>query len=636
MTTSFLKVQVSLIRDPTAIEKKLEAFVFKNFMHREPPHRKVLNYRYNESNYYIFFCSFLLKESINRMENREKLMQLRHSAAHLAAHAVLELFPQTTLTIGPATEEGFFYDFLPERNFKEEDLPLIEAKMHEISQRNLPLLHKQITKSEAREIFKNNPYKLELIDAIPGDTVGLAEQGNFYDLCKGGHVDSTGQLKHTKLLGISGAYWRADRKNKPLQRITGTAFFTAQELADYEKLKEEAALYDHRRLGKQLDLFSFHDEGVGFPFFHPRGKKIINLMTQYMRALQEANQYQEISTPTMLSDELWRRSGHYAYYKDNMYFSVIDDESYAIKPMNCPGSILVYKTRPHSYRELPLKLAEYGHVHRHELSGVLHGLIRVRAFTQDDAHIYCMPDQIEEQILVILSMIKQMLKKFGFTKVEYAISTKPEKAMGNDEQWSKAIDALKKGLERAEVAFTIKEGEGAFYGPKIEVRIEDSMKRMWQCGTIQIDFFQPENFDLSYVSSSGAKERPVIIHQAIFGSLERFFAITLEHHKGHLPFWLSPTQIRILMISDKQYAYAQSILAELTKSGLRAEIDQSSDPISGKIKAAQMEKIPWMLVIGNKELEQKTVTLRYHTGEQEMGITLDTVLAKAQAMNNGE
>lgn len=356
-------------------------------------------------------------------------------------------------------------------------------------------------------------------------------------------------------------------------------------------------------------------------------------MVDYMRRLQGSQNYQEISTPTMLSDELWRRSGHYDYYKDNMYFSIIDNESYAVKPMNCPGSILVYKTRPHSYRELPLKLAEYGHVHRHELSGVLHGLIRVRAFTQDDAHIYCMPEQIEEQILAILSMIQKMLKKFGFTKVEYAISTKPEKAMGNDELWENATQALKKGLERAGVGYSIKEGEGAFYGPKIEVRIEDSMKRMWQCGTIQVDFFQAENFDLTYVSSMGTKERPVIIHQAIFGSLERFFAITLEHHKGHFPFWLAPVQVKILTISDKQQAYAQTILQELAARNIRAEIEESSDPISGKIKAAQLEKIPWMLVIGNKEMENNTVTLRYHTGEQEMGIALDAVIAKAEKEN---
>ena len=567
-------------------------------------------------------------------ESYEKIMALRHSAAHLLAHAVSELYPDTILTIGPATQEGFFYDLLPKRNFKEEDLPLIEARMKEIAARNLPLTHEQMSKEEARILYKNNPYKLELINDIPGTTVGIARQGNFYDLCKGGHVEKTGLLKQVKLTGISGSYWRAERTNQALQRISGIVFFTQEELQAHEKAKEEAAKYDHRRIGKQLDLFSFHDEGVGFPFFHPKGKLVINLMVEYMRSLQTQHNYQEISTPLMLSDELWRRSGHYAHYKDKMYFCMIDEQSYAVKPMNCPGSILVYKTRPRSYRELPLKLAEYGHVFRHELSGVLHGLMRVRAFTQDDAHIYCMPSHIEQEVITIINMTYTMLKKFGFNDIDVTISTKPEQAMGSDELWQKATDALKKALEVVKIPFSISAGEGAFYGPKIEFRIKDSMGREWQCGTIQIDFFQPENFDLHYVASSGQRERPVMIHQAIYGSLERFFAIILEHYKGHLPFWIAPVQIKILTITDAQKSYAQSIQEALSGHGLRIELDETSDQISGKIKRAQEEKIPWMLVIGQKEVDNNTITLRYIDGKQEFGLSLEQVITKAQALNN--
>lgn len=561
------------------------------------------------------------------------IMALRHSAAHLLAHAVAELFPDTILTIGPATEEGFFYDMLPKRNFKEEDLPKIEARMKEIADRNLPLTHEPMAKDEARKLYKNNPYKLELIEGIPGDTVGIARQGNFYDLCKGGHVSTTGLLKNVKLTGISGSYWRADRSKQPLQRISGIVFFTAQDLAEYERKKEEAAKYDHRKIGKQLDLFSFHDEGVGFPFFHPKGKLVLNLMTAYMRKLQQENNYQEISTPTMLSDTLWKRSGHWAHYKDKMYFCDIDESVYAVKPMNCPGSILVYATRPRSYRELPLKLAEFGHVHRHELSGVLHGLMRVRAFTQDDAHIYCTPDQIEHEVITIVKIAYTMLNKFGFKDIDVTISTKPEDAMGDPALWDKATNALKGALDQLKIPFSISEGEGAFYGPKIEFRIKDSMGREWQCGTVQVDFFFPQNFDLEYIASSGQRERPVMIHQAIYGSLERFFAIILEHFKGHLPFWLSPVQIKILTITDAQKEYAQKVMNALKAQNLRVEMDETSDQISGKIKRAQEEKIPWMFVLGQKEVDNNTITLRHNDGKQEFGLSLDTVLQKAAELN---
>ncbi|MBA3751629.1 threonine--tRNA ligase [Candidatus Dependentiae bacterium] len=567
------------------------------------------------------------------MEQQKKLEVLRHSAAHLLAHAVLELFPDTLLTIGPATEEGFFYDALLSRSLKEEDLPTIEKRMQELSLKNFPIEHRQISKQEAREIFKDNPFKLELIEGIPGETVGLSSQDGFRDLCRGGHEASTGDIKYFKLLGLSGSYWRANRENQPLQRIHGTAFFTSQDLVDFETRREEAQLYDHRRLGRQLEYFSFEEEAVGFPFFFPKGKAVLNVLVSYMRKLYAEYDYQEVETPMILSDELWKRSGHYAHYKDNMYFTTVDEQSYAIKPMNCPGSILIYKHRPRSYRELPLKLAEFGHVHRHELSGVLHGLLRVRAFTQDDAHIYCTVDQVEEEVRTILNIAFRMLHKCEFASVDLALATKPAKSMGSDELWDKATNSLKAVLEGYGKPYVLKEGEGAFYGPKIEIKIKDAMNREWQCGTVQIDFFQSDNFDLHYISTSGTRERPVIIHQALYGSLERFFAILLEHFKGNLPFWLAPVQIMVLTITDAQKQYAQEVYSALKKHGLRVNLDRSSDQISSKIKAAQLEKVPWMIVIGQKEVDAGTVSVRYADGKQMLGVALEKVLSMADELN---
>jgi len=565
--------------------------------------------------------------------NQEDLKTLRHSAAHLLAQAACELFPGTKLTIGPATEEGFFYDCLPDKNFKEDDLAKLEARMREISNKNLPIEHREIPKADARKLYHDNPFKLELIEQIPGETVGIATQGDFYDLCRGGHVNSTGEIKHFKLTGISGSYWRANRDGQALQRLHGTAFFTAQELADYETRQIELQKYDHRNLGKQLDLFSFHEEGPGFPFFHPKGQTIFNSLVEYARKIQRDNNYQEIATPIMLNEKLWHQSGHYAHYKDNMYFSCIDSTTFAIKPMNCPGSALVYKTRPRSYRELPLKLSEYGRVHRHELSGVLHGLFRVRAFTQDDAHIYCTIEQIEEQILTILGLIKKILKRFNFNKIEFGLSTRPAKSMGSDEMWLKATDALKNALNKAQIDYTIQEGDGAFYGPKIDVKIQDSMDRYWQCGTVQVDFFLPQNFDITYMSPQGTKERPVVIHHVLYGSLERFIGILLEHCKGQLPFLVAPIQAKILTITDAQKEYAQIVMQELKSRGLRVELDESADPIAGKIKNAQLDKIPWMLVIGKKEVAEKTVTLRHVDGTQEPSLTLEELIKKATELN---
>jgi len=564
------------------------------------------------------------------MSHEEKLETVRHSTAHLLAHAISELFPETQLTIGPATKTGFFYDCLPTRNFKEEDLPIIAERMHEIANRNLPLTHEQVSKEYARELYKDNRFKLELIDQIPGETVGIARQGDFYDLCRGGHVDNTNEIQFFKLLSISGSYWRADRSNQVLQRISGTAFLSAKELRLYEKTIEEAIKYDHRRIGKELDLFSFHEEGAGFPFFHPHGKRILNRLMAYVRSILDKKDYQEISTPAILSADLWKQSGHYAFYKDNMYFCEIEEKEYAVKPMNCPGAMLVYKQRPHSYRELPLRLAEFGHVHRYELSGVLHGLFRVRAFTQDDGHIFCSREQLDQEIMENIKITYELLSKFNFNKIIVFLSTRPKNALGNDELWEIATHALHNGLEKSGVAFTICKEEGAFYGPKIEFHIEDSMGRTWQCSTIQIDFFQPENFDLSFISNQGIKERPVMIHRAILGSLERFFGILLEHYKGKLPFWLAPVQIKILTITDQQLTYAQAILKSLSDINIWCELDVSSDPISGKIKRAQMQQIPWMVVIGDKEVANNTLTLRYLNGKQEFGLTLENLKHKVE------
>lgn len=564
------------------------------------------------------------------MNHKKDLSILRHSAAHLLAHAVKELYPKTIFTIGPATTEGFFYDLLPEQNFKETDLPLIERRMHEIAARNLPIIHTQIEKEKARQIFKGNKFKLELIDGIPDETVGLATQGDFIDLCRGGHVPSTGDIRFFKLLNVSGAYWRADKNNAALQRISGTAFFTQEEMNAFETMREEAAKYDHRKIGKELDLFSFQEEGVGFPFFHPKGKRVINTLISYIRTLLNEYEYEEIATPIMLSESLWKQSGHYDHYKENMYFCCMEDKSYAVKPMNCPGSILVYRNKPHSYRELPMRLAEFGLVHRYELSGVLHGLFRVRAFTQDDGHIFCTPDQIEGEVLKTIQFINKVLARFGFEDIRIYLSTRPKNSMGDEALWEKATTALSTALTKAGCDYILQPGEGAFYGPKIEVHMRDSLGRSWQCSTIQVDFFMPINFDLSYVSPEGTKERPVMIHRAIYGSMERFFGVLLEHFKGHLPVWLAPMQVAILTITDEQKEYASTLLQQLKSHGIRAMIDQTSDPIAGKIKTAQIEHIPLMLVIGKKEAEKECVSIRYADGKQEFNMSIENVIEKCK------
>jgi len=566
------------------------------------------------------------------MNKQDALHNLRHSAAHVLAQAVLELFPGTKLTIGPVTETGFFYDFLPTQNFKEDDLPRIEAKMHEVAAKAYPIIGGQVPKDEARKLFKDNRFKIELIDGIEGETVGIYHQGDWFDLCRGGHTPTTADVKYFKLMTISGSYWRADRSGQALQRISGICFATQAELDAYLKHLEDVQMYDHRRLGKQLDLFTFHDIAPGMPFYHAKGLAVRNKLISYMRYLRGAK-FQEIRTPQIMSESLWRTSGHYDNYKENMYFTSVEDASFCVKPMNCPGSILMYKERPRSYRELPLRLAEFGDVHRFELSGAMHGMFRVRAFTQDDCHIYCTLDQMASEIEMLINHFAQVYEKFNFSNVKMVLATRPEKFIGTPEVWETAIAALRHGLEARGATFEIAEGDGAFYGPKIDFRILDAMGREWQCGTIQADFVQPMNFDLEYIDADQSRKRPVMLHFVAYGSIERFFGILLEHYKGHLPFWLAPVQARVLKITDEQKEYAQKVCDALRAQGINAECDDSGDQLNAQIRRAQVEKIPWMLVIGKKEVEQNTVTLRNNDGKQEFGLSIETLIARAKELN---
>jgi threonyl-tRNA synthetase len=575
-------------------------------------------------------CHTPQQETFSMSREHDASYRLRHSAAHLLAHAITHLFPGTKLTIGPVTQEGFFYDILPTKNLKERDLAAIEAKMHELSKANYPIEGEQVSKDVARKVFADNPFKLEIIDSqIKGDTAGVYTQGDFTDLCAGGHTGSTGDVKYFKLTALSGSYWRADRSGTALQRVSGVVFPSQEELDGYFARIEEAKKYDHRHLGKQHDLFSFSDLAPGMVFFHDKGTRIYNSLINFIRTLSRET-FQEVRTPMMMDKSLWERSGHYANYKENMYITQIEDREHAIRPMNCPGGILLYASRPHSYRELPVRLSEFGHVHRHELSGVLHGLTRVRAFTQDDAHIFCQPEQLTDEIIAVIKMAQKLYHATGFDNVRMALSTKPDKAMGTDEQWKEATKALADALDQAGISYQLQEGEGAFYGPKIEMLINDAMGREWQCGTVQVDFCQPENFDLSYIMPDQSKKRPVMIHRALLGSVERFMAIVLEHHKGRLPFWLAPVHARVITISEKQKEYAASVANKLRTSGLFIEIDDSDEKISAKIKRAQLDLIPWMLVVGGKEAEAGTVTLRHPNGKQEFGLSVDEMVERGE------
>ncbi|MFZ5942476.1 MAG: threonine--tRNA ligase [Bacillota bacterium] len=567
--------------------------------------------------------------SIITFEEKEGQDVFRHSSSHILAEAVQNLFPGTKLGIGPAIKDGFYYDFDSEHKFTPQDLEKIEQEMERIIKEDYKFVKKELVRSEAIKFFQNRGenYKIELIEDLPEDAViTIYQQGNFVDLCAGPHLPCTGHIKAPKLLSVAGAYWRGSEKNKMLQRIYGTSFPKKSELDEYLFCLEEAKRRDHRKIGQELELFTIMDEGPGFPFFYPKGMIIRNELENYWRRLHNEWGYQEIKTPIILNRELWERSGHWQNYKENMYFTEIDESDFAIKPMNCPGAMLVYNSKLHSYRDLPLRLCEMGLVHRHELSGVLHGLMRVRAFTQDDSHIFMLPSQITLEVVGVINLIDSVYRLFGF-EYHVELSTKPEKAMGSDEMWEKATNALETALKEKGMKYIVNEGDGAFYGPKIDFHLKDSLGRTWQCGTIQLDFQMPEKFDLNYVGEDGDKHRPVMVHRVAFGSIERFIGILTEHYAGAFPTWLSPVQVKVLPITSKHVAYGQEVFSALENAGIRVELDDRNEKIGYKIREAQLQKIPYMLIVGDKEAEEKTVGLRKR-GEGDLGaIALDTLIA---------
>ncbi|HJJ08977.1 MAG TPA: threonine--tRNA ligase [Clostridiaceae bacterium] len=535
-----------------------------------------------------------------------------HTTSHIMAQAIKRLYPEIKLAIGPSIDNGFYYDFDTEKPFSEEDLIKIEDEMKKIIKEDLPLERFELPRKEAIKFMeeKGEPYKVELINDLPEDAIiSFYKQGEFTDLCAGPHVAKTGNIKAVKLLTSSGAYWRGNEKNKMLQRIYGISYPKASQLEEYLNMLEEAKKRDHKKLGKELELFMITGEGPGFPFFLPKGMVIRNVLEDYWRKIHTLNGYQEVKTPVMLNEELWHRSGHWDHYKDNMYTTKIDEQDFALKPMNCPGGMLVYKSKMHSYKDLPIRMGELGLVHRHEKSGQLNGLFRVRCFTQDDAHIFCLPEQIESEIIDLMHLINQVYSLFGFTYT-VELSTRPEDSMGSDEDWTTAENALRKALEHENMEYVVNEGDGAFYGPKIDFHIKDSLGRDWQCGTIQLDFQMPERFDLNYIGQDGEKHRPVMLHRVVFGSIERFIGVLIEHYAGAFPTWLAPVQVKILTISDKQKGYADELVKQFMKEGIRAELDDREEKIGYKIREAQLQKIPYMLIIGEKEVEANAVGVR--------------------------
>jgi threonyl-tRNA synthetase len=551
-----------------------------------------------------------------------------HTASHIMAQAVKRLFPGVRLAIGPAIDNGFYYDFDYERSFTPEDMQAIEEEMKKIIKEDHTVERFTLSRDEALELVKDEPYKVELISELPEDEeISFYRQGDFTDLCAGPHLPSTGKVKAIKLMQLAGAYWRGSEKNKMLQRIYGTAFPKKSHLDEYLQRLEEAKKRDHRKLGRELDLFDIYEEGPGFPFFMPKGMVLRNLLEDYWRKEHVKRGYQEIKTPVMLTRELWLRSGHWDNYKDNMYFVNIEDAEFAVKPMNCPGGILVFKRRLHSYRDLPQRMGELGLVHRHELSGTLHGLMRVRCFTQDDAHIFMTPDQIKDEVIGVIQLIDDFYRTFGF-KYHVELSTRPEKYIGSDEMWEKSTAALMEALEDQGIEYKINEGDGAFYGPKIDFHLVDCIGRTWQCGTIQLDMNMPERFDLYYIGPDGEKHRPVMIHRVVFGSIERFIAILTEHFAGAFPVWLSPVQVKILTIVEKHIPYAEEVKARLEENGIRVELDGRNEKIGFKIREAQLEKVPYMLVLGEKEAETGHVAVRSRK-EGDMGsMPMDSFLEK--------
>ena len=562
----------------------------------------------------------------------EGLEILRHSTSHLMAQAVKRLYPNVQVTIGPAIKDGFYYDFDTDKPFTDEDLPKIEAEMKKIIKENIPVFRKIMTKKDAIEYFKKNnePYKVEIIEDIDADTVSFYEQGDFIDLCRGPHVPSTGYLKSYKLMSVAGSYWRGDSNNKMLSRIYGTAFESKESLDNYLKKLKEAKERDHRKLGKELNLFSFHDEGPGFPFWHPRGMIIYKEVESYIRKENEKRGYVEIKTPAILNEELWHRSGHWDNYKENMYFTEIDETKFAIKPMNCPGGLIVYNSNIHSYRDLPLRVAELGFVHRHELSGALHGLFRVRAFTQDDAHIFCTEEQLADEIINTIDYYLSVYKDFGFKNFEIFVSTRPAKSIGTDEAWELATNSLINALDKLNIAYKINEGDGAFYGPKIDFNIKDVLDRNWQCGTLQVDFSLPMRFEISYEGKDGRKHTPVMLHRAILGSMERFIGILTEHYNGKFPLWLSPLQVAIVnVLNDKnQIERVKEIANAFKNENFRVEIDDGNDNLGTKIKKYRLQRTPYTVIIGAEELSSGKLSVRTRSSKELKDIDLIEFIEK--------
>ena len=566
-------------------------------------------------------------------KNKDDIENIRHSLAHLMAMAVLDMFPAAKLGIGPTIENGFYYDFdLPEK-LTSEQLPKLEKSIRELIKKNIKFEREEISAQKAREIFSNQPFKLELIDELEKGTrpqtpersyggqgkISIYKSGDFTDLCAGPHIESAKEIDPDafKLTKVAGAYWKGSEKNKMLTRIYGVAFETKQELDEYLKMMEEAEKRDHRKLGKELDLFSFHTEGPGFPFWHPKGTILYNELKNFIRKENEKRGYGEVMTPMILSKELWVTSGHWDKFRDSMYFSKIDEQEMSIKPMNCPGGMLIYKEGMRSYRDLPLRYSEFGLVHRHELSGVLHGLLRVRAFTQDDAHSYCTEEQLNDEIIGMVDYALDIYKTFGFNEYEIFIATKPEKHIGSDEVWELATSTLTKSLKEKKLAYKIKEGEGAFYGPKIEFNIKDAIGRNWQMGTIQVDLSMPGRFNAEYIDKEGNKKTPVMVHRAILGSLERFIGVLIEHYSGAFPVWLSPVQALIIPVGEKFNDYGEKVLEELKNAGIRAEMDESNETLGKKIRSGKTKKIPYLLVVGEKEKEAGTVAVNFRDKKEQ-------------------
>ncbi|WP_196594611.1 threonine--tRNA ligase [Pectinatus sottacetonis] len=566
--------------------------------------------------------------------DKEGRWTFHHSASHVLAQAIKRIYGEKNvqLAIGPAIDNGFYYDIDMKKQLGQSDLDQIQNEMEKIVKENLPIVRSEVSRSSAIKMFteKGETYKVELINDLPQDSlITLYTQGEFTDLCAGPHLVSTGKIKAIKLQNVTGAYWRGDAKNKMLQRIYGTAFEKKSDLDAYLKMLEEAARRDHRKLGRELDIFSMHEEGPGFPFFHPNGMIIRNELINYWRSVHRRYGYQEIKTPMILNRHLWEQSGHWDHYKENMYFTKIDNEDYAIKPMNCPGGMLVYKTSPHSYRELPLRTAELGLVHRHELSGALHGLMRVRNFTQDDAHIFMLPSQVEEEIQHIIDLFDEVYKTFGLS-YHAELSTRPDNSMGTDEVWEKATNALRNALEHRGLKYVVNEGDGAFYGPKIDFHLTDSLGRTWQCGTIQLDMLMPEKFDLTYTGEDGKKHRPVMVHRVVYGSIERFIGILIEHYAGAFPVWLAPIQVKILPVTDSNADYAYALKKKMFDLGLRVEVDDRNEKVGYKMRECQVKKIPYILVVGDKEMTEKTVSVRKHAEKKIKVMAVDDFISMLQ------